>query len=151
MERCSGKSCSIRCNQPILTMLAASLKISRAAIHLRSLSFAEINDLLHDRGSHLAHHRPHSRKEIHERSEQPTGSWHNHDLCLITPDALQDRFSYCFWWRQEGFVHGRQVQVHLLHRPCPRSSAADTAEDEQRTAEVSCAVIGAQHAVQADK
>src|SRR5437588_10611996 len=114
--------------------------------HLLALSVAEIDDLLRNEGTHLAHHRPRPRKEIHERPHQPTGSWHNHDLCLITPDALQDRLSDGLWWRQEGFVHGRQVQVHLLHRPCPSPSSADTAEDEHRTADASCAVIGAQHA-----
>src|SRR5438128_18706 len=114
-------------------------------IHLLSLSFAEINDLLHDRGPHLAHHRPHPRKEIHERPHQPTGSWHDHDLCLITPDALENRLGYCLWWRQEGFVHGRHVQVHLLHRPCPSPSAANTAKDEHRTAASSFPGISQSH------
>src|SRR5436309_2985111 len=134
--------------------LNSSLLLCRTVsvrVHLLSLSFAEINDLLHDRGSHLAHHRPHPRKEIHERPHQPTGSWHDHDLCLITPNALENRLSYCLWWRQEGFVHGRQVQVHLLHRPCPRASAADTAENEHGTADASLVVIGAQHAGKADE
>src|SRR5258708_20694194 len=135
----------------LVDFLALLFWMVMTGIHLLSLSFAEINDLLHDRGPHLAHHRPHPRKEIHERPQQPTGSWHDHDLYLITPDALQDRLSYCPGWRQEGFVHGRQLQVHLLHRPCSSPSPADTAEDEHGTADASFAVIGAQHAGKADE
>src|SRR5207248_3544347 len=111
----------------------------------------EINDLLHDRGPHLAHHRAHPWKEIHERPHQPTGSRHDHDLCLITPNALKNRLSDGLWWRQEGFVHSRQVQTHLLHRSCPSPSPADTAEDEHRTAHSLLVVIGPQHTGKADE
>src|SRR5258708_16463897 len=134
----------------LVDFLALLFWMVMTGIHLLSLSFAEINDLLHDRGPHLAHHRPHPRKEIHERPHQPTGSRHDHDLCLITPNALENRLGYCLWWRQEGFVHGRHVQVHLLHRPCPRAGAADTAEDEHRTADSSFAVIRPQPPSKAD-
>src|SRR6266566_5927698 len=135
----------------VVNFLSLLFWMVMTCIHLLSLSFAEIDDLLHGRGPHLAHHRPHPRKEIHERPQQPTGSRHDHDLCLITPNALQDRLSYGLGWRQEGLVHSRQVQVHLLHRPCSSASAADTAEDEHRTADASFAVIGSQHAGKADQ
>jgi hypothetical protein len=73
-----------------------------------SLSFAESNDLLHDRGSHLAHHRPHPRKEIHERPHQPTRSWHDHDLCLIL-SAHDDREGT----QSQEAMHTSWVQVFL--------------------------------------
>ena len=91
---------------------------------LRTLSLAEISDLLHASSDTRppVHHRPHPWKEGHLGPHQPTRPGHDHHLCFITADALYDRFGDGLSRGQEGFAHGRHLEVHLLKRPHRRAS-----------------------------
>src|SRR5258708_21638030 len=99
-------------------------------VSLRALTFAEISDLLHEEGGAPSpvHHRPHPRKESHLGPHQPTGSRHDHHLCFITPDALDDCPGYCLCGGTKGVPPRRHVEARFLPRSPPRTCPSHTSD-----------------------
>src|SRR5258708_17841692 len=116
-------------------------------VSLRALTFAEISDLLHEEGGAPSpvHHRPHPRKESHLGPHQPTGSRHDHHLCFITPDALDDCPGYCLGGGHKRFPHFRPVGTRFLHRSHGSTGSAATAPAEHGATHTSHALVRPHH------